>query len=215
MESIFDTLIQSCEELGTLQQDGNIFLSGEEVEKCKNLHKNPVFSGIGTENRYKKMTTEREQYIQFLLRKFENLKKRFQVLDDNYNKNITELKIGDIDLEFFNLEKTKYNLEINRLLDDIKKEKDLIMEGISNKYYGVETIQYKNLTNLMERISNMDYEKTKFKDNLDTTEEQLKILLYKRARTQKKYNAALLLFSLCAILFGIVMIYYLFSKNTL
>ena len=215
MESIFDTLIQSCEELGTLQQDGNIFLSGEEVEKCKNLHKKPVFSGIGTENRYKKMTTEREQYIQFLLRKFENLKNRFQVLDDNYNKNITELKIGDIDLEFFNLEKTKYNLEINRLLDDIKKEKDLIMEGISNKYYGVETIQYKNLTNLMERISNMDYEKTKFKDNLDTTEEQLKILLYKRARTQKKYNAALLLFSLCAILFGIVMIYYLFSKNTL
>jgi hypothetical protein len=51
--------------------------------------------------------------------------------------------------------------------------------------------------------------------NLNTTEEQMKILLDKRRKVQNKYVMILTVFSSISIVFLGMFIYYLFSKNTL
>ena len=113
------------------------------------------------------------------------------------------------------MEKNKYNTEKERLLMELQKESDILTSEIASRYYNVEQVQYKDLVNRMFRIQELDNQKKGFRVNLDTTEQQLKILIDKRYYLQQRYKIIMVLFILLSIVFMGLFIYYLFSKNTL
>ena len=215
MKEILDTIVQSCDDLGTLQQDGTVFLSTDEIEQCRELTRDKNIGGIEEEYRVKTFTTAREEYINGMIKKLKEYKTRVATLQDNFKKQIELYKNKELDGDRMTTERTKYLEEVERLTNDIENEMRLIRKGISEKYYDVEEIQYKDLVSLLSNLSQIDARDKQFKQNLDTTEEQLSILMEKRKRVNRMYKIILIIFAIVSILFVSFMIYYLFSSNTL
>ena len=215
MNKVLDTIIQSCEELGTLQQDGNIFLSPEQIKQCKDINLDLSLQNIEEEYRRRSFTTQREEYIQNKLKIYKNMSDRITELQNQYLSKIVSLSKKEIDEPTYNMEKNKYNTEKERLLMELQKESDILTSEIASRYYNVEQVQYKDLVNRMFRIQELDNQKKGFRVNLDTTEQQLKILIDKRYYLQQRYKMIMVLFILLSIVFMGLFIYYLFSKNTL
>jgi hypothetical protein len=215
MNRIFDTLIQSCDELGTLQQDGTIFLSANEIKNCKNLRADPSLTGLEQQYRETTFTTAREEYVEIMLKKLNRFKKRIVDLNSKFQRDIDMFKKEERSSIEIGLEKLKYNDEVARLTKDMETDMLQIKQGITDKYYDVEEIQYKDLVNLMARLSKLTEGEKNFQQNLDTAEAQLLILMDKRRKTHRTYTSLLVLFFLIVSLFIGGMIYYLFSKNNL
>ena len=51
MNKVLDTVVQSCEELGTLQQDGTVFLDAEAIKNCKTINQDVSLQGLEEEYR--------------------------------------------------------------------------------------------------------------------------------------------------------------------
>ena len=215
MNKVFDTIVQSCEELGTLQQDGTIFLDTEQIKKCKTINQDLSLQGVEEEYRRRTFTTKREEYITKQLKIYEDMKKRVVELQKQYLQNIEKLARSELTEQNYNMEKTKYTDEKMRLLKEMSSVIDTIRADVTNQYYAVEQVQYKDLVNRMFRIQSLDDEKTSFQLNLDTTEQQLKNLLQKRKKLQRRYVFIMSIFLIVSSVFIGLFIYYLFSKNTL
>jgi len=56
MNKVLDTVVQSCEELGTLQQDGSIFLTTEDIKQCKNINQETSLQQVEEEYRTRTFT---------------------------------------------------------------------------------------------------------------------------------------------------------------
>ena len=215
MNKVLDTLIQSCEEMGTLQQDGSIFLTPEQIKKCKEINVDLSLQKVEEEYRRRTFTTQREDYIQEKLKLYKNMKNRIDELESSYMSKIMLLEKKGVDEPTYNMEKSKFNTEKQRLLDELKKESDTLINEITKNYYNVEQVQYKDLVNQMFRIQELDDTKKEFQVNMDTTEQQLRNLMDKRYKVQQKYKMIMTVFVLISSIFIGLFIYYLFSKNTL
>ena len=215
MNKVLETVVQSCEELGTLQQDGTIFLDTEQIKKCKTINQDLSLQGVEEEYRRRTFTTKREEYITEQLKIYEDMKKRVVELQKQYLQNIEKLARSELTEQNYNMEKTKYTDEKMRLLKEMSSVIDTIRADVTNQYYAVEQVQYKDLVNRMFRIQSLDDEKTSFQLNLDTTEQQLKNLLQKRKKLQRRYVFIMSIFLIVSSVFIGLFIYYLFSKNTL
>ena len=215
MNKVLDTLIQSCEEMGTLQQDGSIFLTPEQIKKCKEINVDLSLQKVEEEYRRRTFTTQREDYIQEKLKLYKNMKNRIDELESSYMSQIMLLEKKGVDEPTYNMEKSKFNTEKQRLLDELKKESDTLINEITKNYYNVEQVQYKDLVNQMFRIQELDDTKKEFQVNMDTTEQQLRNLMDKRYKVQQKYKMIMTVFVLISSIFIGLFIYYLFSKNTL
>jgi hypothetical protein len=215
MNKVFDTIIQSCEELGTLQQDGTVFLSPEQIRQCKEINTDLSLQKIEEEYRTRTFTTKREEYIKEKMNTYELMKKRIDELQKLYISHIETLGKREIDEANYNMEKAKFIVEKDRILTDINKQNKLITEDVATNFYNVEQVQYKDLVNRMFNLKSINDEKNEFQLNLDTTDQQLQILLDKRRKTQNIYKIVLSFFILLTILFVAYFVYYLFSTNTL
>lgn len=215
MNKVLDTLIQSCEEMGTLQQDGSIFLTPEQIKNCKEINVDLSLQKVEEEYRRRTFTTQREDYIQEKLKLYKNMKNRIDELESSYMSQIMLLEKKGVDEPTYNMEKSKFNTEKQRLLDELKKESDTLINEITKNYYNVEQVQYKDLVNQMFRIQELDDTKKEFQVNMDTTEQQLRNLMDKRYKVQQKYKMIMTVFVIISTLFIGLFIYYLFSKNTL
>ena len=214
-KKVFDTVVQSCEELGTLQQDGTLFLDAEAVKKCKTINQDISLQGVEEEYRTRTFTTQREEYIKEKMKIYDDLKKQIASIQENYKKSINELAEQTTDIDTYNTEKGKYIQNKEDLLKKIDTEIVNIRDDIASRYYKVEQVQYKDLVNRMFRIQSLDNEKKEFQLNLDTTEQQLLNLIDKRRKVHRKYKLSLTVFLILSSIFIALFIYYLFSKNTL
>ena len=214
-KKVFDTVVQSCEELGTLQQDGTLFLDAEAVKKCKTINQDISLQGVEEEYRTRTFTTQREEYIKEKMKIYDDLKKQIASIQENYRKSINELAEKTTDIDTYNTEKGKYIQNKEDLLKKIDTEIVNIRDDIASRYYKVEQVQYKDLVNRMFRIQSLDNEKKEFQLNLDTTEQQLLNLIDKRRKVHRKYKLSLTVFLILSSIFIALFIYYLFSKNTL
>lgn len=215
MNKVLDTVIQSCEELGTLQQDGTIFLSPEQITKCKEINKDLSLQKVEEEYRTRTFTTKREEYIKEKMKTYELIKKRINELQQLYMTHIEKLEKSELDESSYNMEKSKFIDEKDRILKDINEQNKTITSDVASKFYSVEQVQYKDLVNRMFRLSSLTDEEKEFQLNLNTTDQQLKILLDKRRKLQNAYNMVMSMFVLLTALFIAYFVYYLFSKNTL
>ena len=214
-KKVFDTVVQSCEELGTLQQDGTLFLDAEAVKKCKTINQDISLQGVEEEYRIRTFTTQREEYIKEKMKIYDDLKKQIASIQENYRKSINELSEKTTDIDTYNTEKGKYIQNKEDLLKKIDTEIVNIRDDIASRYYKVEQVQYKDLVNRMFRIQSLDNEKKEFQLNLDTTEQQLLNLIDKRRKVHRKYKLSLTVFLILSSIFIALFFYYLFSKNTL
>jgi len=214
-KKVFDTVVQSCEELGTLQQDGTLFLDAEAVKKCKTINQDISLQGVEEEYRTRTFTTQREEYIKEKMKIYDDLKKQIASIQEKYRKSINELAEKTTDIDTYNTEKGKYIQNKEDLLKKIDSEIAKIRDDITSRYYKVEQVQYKDLVNRMFRIQSLDDEKKEFQLNLDTTEQQLLNLIDKRRKVHRKYKLSLTVFLILSSIFIALFIYYLFSKNTL
>ena len=214
-KKVFDTVVQSCEELGTLQQDGTLFLDAEAVKKCKTINQDISLQGVEEEYRTRTFTTQREEYIKEKMKIYDDLKKQIASIQEKYRKSINELAEKTTDIDTYNTEKGKYIQNKEDLLKKIDSEIAKIRDDIASRYYKVEQVQYKDLVNRMFRIQSLDDEKKEFQLNLDTTEQQLLNLIDKRRKVHRKYKLSLTVFLILSSIFIALFIYYLFSKNTL
>lgn len=215
MNKVLDTVIQSCEELGTLQQDGTVFLSPEQITKCKEINKDLSLQKVEEEYRTRTFTTKREEYIKEKMKTYELIKKRINELQKLFMTHIEKLGKSELDESSYNMEKAKFIVERDRILKDINGQNKTITSDVASNFYNVEQVQYKDLVNRMFRLSSLNDEEKEFKLNLNTTDQQLKILLDKRRKVQNTYNMIMTLFVLLTVLFIAYFVYYLFSKNTL
>jgi len=215
MNKVLDTVIQSCEELGTLQQDGTVFLSPEQITKCKEINKDLSLQKVEEEYRTRTFTTKREEYIKEKMKTYELIKRRINELQKLFMTHIDKLGKSELDESGYNMEKAKFIVEKNRILKDVNEQNKTITSDVASNYYNVEQVQYKDLVNRMFRLSSLNDEEKEFKLNLNTTDQQLKILLDKRRKVQNTYNMVMTSFVLLTVLFIAYFVYYLFSKNTL
>lgn len=215
MNKVLDTVVQSCEELGTLQQDGSIFLTTEDIKKCKNINQETSLQQVEEEYRTRTFTNKREEYIKEKLKIYNNFKEEVALIQENYKQAIDDLANKIMDVNTYNLEKRKYNDNKENVLNNLQNNINITRNEINSNYYNVEQVQYKDLVNRMFRLQSLDDEKKQFELNLDTTEQQLLNLMDKRRKVQKKYTAVMILFLIVSSLFVALFIYYLFSKNTL
>ena len=215
MNKVFDTIIQSCEELGTLQQDGTVFLSPEQIRQCKEINTDLSLQKIEEEYRTRTFTTKREEYIKEKMKTYELMKKRINELQKLYISLIEKLGKREIDQASYNMEKAKFIVEKDRILKDINEQNKMITSNVATSFYNVEQVQYKDLVNRMFRLKSLNDEKKEFQLNLDTTDQQLRILLDKRRKVQNIYKIVMALFIILTSLFIAYFVYYLFSKNTL
>ena len=215
MNKVFDTIIQSCEELGTLQQDGTVFLSPEQIRQCKEINTDLSLQKIEEEYRTRTFTTKREEYIKEKMKTYELMKKRINELQNLYISLIEKLGEREIDQASYNMEKAKFIVEKDRILKDINEQNKMITSNVATSFYNVEQVQYKDLVNRMFRLKSINDEKKEFQLNLDTTDQQLRIVLDKRRKVQNIYKIVMALFIILTSLFIAYFVYYLFSKNTL
>jgi len=215
MNKVFDTIIQSCEELGTLQQDGTVFLSPEQIRQCKEINTDLSLQKIEEEYRTRTFTTKREEYIKEKMKTYELMKKRINELQKLYISLIEKLGKREIDQASYNMEKAKFIVEKDRILKDINEQNKMITSNVATSFYNVEQVQYKDLVNRMFRLKSLNDEKKEFQLNLDTTDQQLRIVLDKRRKVQNIYKIVMALFIILTSLFIAYFVYYLFSKNTL
>lgn len=215
MNKVFDTIIQSCEELGTLQQDGTVFLSPEQIRQCKEINTDLSLQKIEEEYRTRTFTTKREEYIKEKMKTYELMKKRINELQNLYISLIEKLGKREIDQASYNMEKAKFIVEKDRILKDINEQNKMITSNVATSFYNVEQVQYKDLVNRMFRLKSINDEKKEFQLNLDTTDQQLRIVLDKRRKVQNIYKIVMALFIILTSLFIAYFVYYLFSKNTL
>lgn len=215
MNKVLDTVVQSCEELGTLQQDGSIFLTTEDIRQCKNINQETSLQQLEEEYRTRTFTNKREEYIKEQLNTYNTLKKEIELIQQNYKELIDKLANKSIDVNSYNVEKRKYNVNKEDVLKQLQDKINTTRSDINKKYYNVEQIQYKDLVNRLFRLQSLDDEKKQFQLNLDTTEQQLLNLMDKRRKVQKKYNAVMVVFLIVSSIFIALFVYYLFSKNTL
>jgi len=215
MNKVFDTIIQSCEELGTLQQDGTVFLSPEQIRQCKEINTDLSLQKIEEEYRTRTFTTKREEYIKEKMKTYELMKKRINELQNLYISLIEKLGKREIDQASYNMEKAKFIVEKDRILKDINEQNKMITSNVATSFYNVEQVQYKDLVNRMFRLKSINDEKKEFQLNLDTTDQQLRIVLDKRRKVQNIYKIVMALFIILTGLFIAYFVYYLFSKNTL
>lgn len=215
MNKVLNTIVQSCEELGTLQQDGNVFLNTDDISKCREVNKELSDTQVEEEYRRRTFTTKREEYISSLLKEFRDMRTTVSNLQNNYKELIDRLESKSVKQNEYNREKKKYRAEMKRLTSEIESKVEQISDEITKKYYDVEKVQYKDLVNRLFKLNTLDTSKKELEMNLNTTEEQMKILLDKRRKVQNKYVMILTVFSSISIVFLGMFIYYLFSKNTL
>lgn len=215
MNKVLDTVVQSCEELGTLQQDGSIFLTTEDIKQCKNINQETSLQQLEEEYRTRTFTNKREEYIKEQLNTYNTLKKEIELIQQNYKELIDKLSNKSIDVNSYNVEKRKYNVNKEDVLKKLQDKINTTRSDINKKYYNVEQVQYKDLVNRLFRLQSLDDEKKQFQLNLDTTEQQLLNLMDKRRKVQKKYNAVMVVFLIVSSIFIALFVYYLFSKNTL
>jgi len=215
MNKVLDTVVQSCEELGTLQQDGSIFLTTEDIKQCKNINQETSLQQVEEEYRTRTFTNKREEYIKEQLNTYNALKTEIKLIQQNYKDLIDDLATKSIDVNSYNVEKRKYNVNKEDVLKQLQDKINTTRSDINKKYYNVEQVQYKDLVNRLFRLQSLDDEKKQFQLNLDTTEQQLLNLMDKRRKVQKKYNTVMVVFLIFSSLFIVLFLYYLFSKNTL
>lgn len=215
MNKVLDTVVQSCEELGTLQQDGTVFLDAEAIKNCKTINQDVSLQGLEEEYRTRTFTTQREEYIKEKMKIYNDLKKEIASIQENYRGSINDLAEKTTDIDTYNEQKQTYTQNKEDLLKKINSEIAKIRDDISSRYYKVEQVQYKDLVNRMFRIQSLDDEKKEFQLNLDTTEQQLINLIDKRRKVHRKYKLSLTVFLILSSIFIAIFIYYLFSKNTL
>lgn len=214
MNKVLDTVVQSCEELGTLQQDGSIFLDAEAIKTCKTINKETSLQQVEEEYRTRTFTNNREEYIKEKMKIYDDIKEKV-------SKYQTDLKLyidtfaETSNAEGYIVDKKKYMTNKEDVLQLLKTEIENIRYDIASRYYKVEQVQYKDLVNRMFRIQSIDDEKKQFQLNLDTTEQQLINLIDKRRKVQRKYRLTMLVFFIISSIFVALFIYYLFSKNTL
>ena len=214
-KKVFDIVVKSCEELGTLQQDGTVFLDAEAIKKCKTINQDVSLQGLEEEYRIKTFTTKREEYVKEKMKIYNDFKKQLASIQEKFRESINELAEKTTDIETYNAEKTKYTQNKQDLLKELRDEIVNIRDDIASRYYKVEQVQYKDLVNRMFRIQSLDDEKKEFQLNLDTTEQQLINLIDKRRKVDRKYKLSLTVFLILSSIFLALFIYYLFSKNTL
>lgn len=215
MNKVLDTVVQSCEELGTLQQDGTVFLDAEAIKNCKTINQDVSLQGLEEEYRTRTFTTQREEYIKEKMKIYNDLKKEIASIQENYRGSINDLAEKTTDIDTYNEQKQTYTQNKEDLLKKINSEIAKIRDDIASRYYKVEQVQYKDLVNRMFRIQSLDDEKKEFQLNLDTTEQQLINLIDKRRKVHRKYKLSLTVFLILSSIFIAIFIYYLFSKNTL
>ena len=215
MNKVLDTVVQSCEELGTLQQDGTVFLDAEAIKNCKTINQDVSLQGLEEEYRTRTFTTQREEYIKEKMKIYNDLKKEIASIQENYRGSINDLAKKTTDIDTYNKQKQTYTQNKEDLLKKINSEIAKIRDDIASRYYKVEQVQYKDLVNRMFRIQSLDDEKKEFQLNLDTTEQQLINLIDKRRKVHRKYKLSLTVFLILSSIFIAIFIYYLFSKNTL
>ena len=215
MNKVLDTVVQSCEELGTLQQDGTVFLDAEAIKNCKTINQDVSLQGLEEEYRTRTFTTQREEYIKEKMKIYNDLKKEIASIQENYRGSINDLAKKTTDINTYNKQKRTYTQNKEDLLKKINSEIAKIRDDIASRYYKVEQVQYKDLVNRMFRIQSLDDEKKEFQLNLDTTEQQLINLIDKRRKVHRKYKLSLTVFLILSSIFIAIFIYYLFSKNTL
>ena len=215
MNKVLDTVVQSCEELGTLQQDGTVFLDAEAIKNCKTINQDVSLQGLEEEYRTRTFTTQREEYIKEKMKIYNDLKKEIASIQENYRESINDLAKKTTNVNTYNEQKRTYTQNKEDLLKKINSEIAKIRDDIASRYYKVEQVQYKDLVNRMFRIQSLDDEKKEFQLNLDTTEQQLINLIDKRRKVHRKYKLSLTVFLILSSIFIAIFIYYLFSKNTL
>ena len=86
MNKVLDTVVQSCEELGTLQQDGSLFLTTEDIKQCKNINQETSFQQLEEEYRTRTFTNKRDDYIKEQLNTYNTLKKEIELIQQNYKE---------------------------------------------------------------------------------------------------------------------------------
>lgn len=214
MNKVLDTVVQSCEELGTLQQDGSVFLDAEAIKQCKTINQDLSLQQVEEEYRTRTFTNKREEYIREKMKIYDDSKEKINQYQTNLKSYIDTLAKTS-NKENYIIDKKKYKTNKEDILKELHNEIANIRDDITSRYYKVEQVQYKDLVNRMFRLQSLDDEKKQFQLNLDTTEQQLINLIDKRRKVQRKYKLTMLVFFIISSIFIALFIYYLFSKNTL